>query len=75
MCLIYSSLLCIEFGKKPVLIKIPSTTQNKDDDLAIVKDELQQLEEEMNHFKGLVSSINMKLNRFFFVGFTMCLFK
>jgi len=54
-----------EFGKKPVLIKVSSMNQ-KEDDLAMVKDELQQLEDEMNHFKGFVTTINSKLNRISF---------
>jgi len=52
-----------EPSKKPVLIKVSSLNQNKDDDLILVKDELQQLEEEMANFKGLVGTINSKLNR------------
>jgi len=52
-----------EAGKKPVLIKVSSMNQNRDDDLVLVKDELQQLEEEMANFKGLVGTINNKLNR------------
>jgi len=46
-----------------MLIKISSLNQNKEDDFGLIKDELQQLEDEMHQFKSLVSTINAKLNK------------
>lgn len=53
----------VDVVKKPILLKISSLNQGKDDDIYAVKEELKQLEDEMNNFKSLVMNINNKLNR------------
>jgi len=55
--------MLLDLGKKPILLKLPSLNQGKEDDIAMAKEELDILEDEMLHFKGLISKINNKLNK------------